>query len=124
MRAGPLRDIVTLERPVGTKTDTGSVRDNFEPWLIDIAAAVEDIRGNESWLASQQVAADVTTRVRIRYRPGVDATMRIRQRREAGSPTIDDVMDIQAVIRPDQRKEELHLFCTRRDAEGFRSGER
>lgn len=123
MRAGPLRHFVTLQRPIKTRTDSGAVRDDFEDWLPDIKAEVLDVTGGERWVQAQ-VAADVTTRIRIRYRAGVTADMRVVQRALPGSPTALDVFDIESVIKADGRKVELHLFCRRRDAEGFRTGER
>lgn len=123
MRAGPLRHIVTLQRPVNTQTASGSVRDDFEDWLVDIAASVEEVSGRESWVA-EQVAAEVDARIRIRYREGVTAQMRVVHKIQPGSPTGIDVYDIVAPVKADGRKEELHLMCKKRDAEGFRTGER
>lgn len=123
MRAGPLRHRVTIERPVEARTGSGAVRADYQPWLERIAASVEDVRGDERWLANQ-IVAEVSTRIRIRYREGITAKMRVLHRRAAGSPTLEDVYEINAVVRADGRKDELWLFCTRRDGEGFRAGAR
>lgn len=123
MKAGPLRHIVTIERPVRTRTGSGAVRDDFEPWLPDIAADVHTITGSERW-ATPQIIAEYQARIRIRYRPGITAQMRAVHRTLPGSPTALDVYDIEAVVPADGRKIELHLFCQMRDAEGFRTGER
>ena len=124
MKAGPLRHFVTIERPVRTRTGSGAVRDDFEPWLEDIHAEVTYISGTERWLTPQMVAAEYQARIRIRYRPGITAEMRARYRTLPGSPTAVDVFDIAAVVPADGRKVELHQFSQLRDAEGFRTGER
>lgn len=123
MRAGPLRHIVTIQRLIGTETDSGAVRDDFEDWLVDIAASVEEVSGRESWVA-EQVASEVDARIRIRYRDGITPQMRVVHKIQPGSPTGADIYDIVAPIKADGRKEELHLMCKKRDAEGFRTGER
>jgi SPP1 family predicted phage head-tail adaptor len=123
MRAGPLRHRITLEQPVSARSGSGAVRDIYEPWLENIRGAIEDIRGNESWVA-HQIAADVSTRIRIRYREGVTAKHRVRHDRLPGSPTGIDYYEIESVIRADGKKTELWLFCRKRDAEGFRTGQR
>lgn len=123
MRAGPLRHRVTIERYVPGRSGSGAVLDAYEPWLERIAASVEDVRGDERWINNQPVS-DVTTRIRIRYRDGVTPKMRVRHRRAPGSPTLEDIYDIEGVTRADGRKVELWLMCRKRDAEGFRSGPR
>lgn len=123
MRAGPLRHRVTIERLIPQKSATGAVLDRYEPWLERIAAAVEPVTGAERWIANQPVA-DITARIRVRYRDGITAKMRVIHRRAAGSPTLEDIYDIEAVVPADGRKIEMHLLCKKRDAEGFRSGAR
>lgn len=120
IRAGELRDRVTIERPVETQRPSGSVEVAYEPWLERIAAAVQPITGQERWLQTQ-VASESTARIRIRYRDGLTARMRVRHHVDPGSPTLDDIYDVEAVIAPDGRRVEIQLLCRKRDAEGFRS---
>src|SRR5690606_36528234 len=65
-------------------------------------AAVEDISGREFW-AAQQVQSEVTTRVRVRYLPGVEPSMRVLH---AGR-----TLEIVAVLEPDGTRRELQLLC-------------
>lgn len=123
MRAGPLRHRGTLQRNLNARSSTGAVKDEYEDWLVRIACAVEPVTGSERWVQAQPVA-DITCRIRIRYRPGVTAKMRFLHQRESGSPTLIDIYDIEAVVPADGRKVELHLLCRKRDAEGFRTGAR
>lgn len=122
MKAGPLRHRVTIQRNLDERSASGAVLDRFEDWLVRIAASVEDINGTERWV-QQQAIADITTAIRIRYREGITAKMRVAHQRAPGSPSLIDVYDIESVIRKDGRKVELWLMCRKRDAEGFRTGD-
>jgi SPP1 family predicted phage head-tail adaptor len=123
MRAGPLRHRVTIQRNIDARSASGAVLDLYENWLERIAAAVEPINGTERWVQAQPIA-DLTARIRIRYREGITAKMRVIHQRESGSPTLIDVYDIEAAVPADGRKIELYLLCRKRDAEGFRTGDR
>lgn len=123
MRAGPLRHRVTIQRNLNARSGTGAVKDQFEDWLVRIAAAVEPITGGERWVQAQPVS-DITARIRVRYRDGITSKMRVVHQRAPGSPTLIDIYDIEAVVPADGRKVELHLLCRKRDAEGFRTGAR
>lgn len=123
MRAGDLRDRVTIQRNLDARSGSGAVLDQFEDWLTRIAAKVENITGGERWAQAQPIA-DVTTRIRIRYRAGLTPKMRVKHERGSGSPTLVDLYDVEAVIPADSRSVEVFLMCRKRDAEGFRTGER
>lgn len=126
MRSGKLRHRVTIERATDTRSPTGAVGTTYAPWLTRIAAQVlpagEAASGRESFV-SAQIQAVVDTRIRIRYRDGITAKMRVRRERGPGSPTDVELWDIEAVLEADSRKSELWLMCKRRDADGYRSGE-
>lgn len=72
MRAGRLRHLVTLLRPVGGGRDQyGQPTDDYEP-VDTIWASVEPLRGRE-FFDAQQTNAEVTTRIRCRYRADLAA---------------------------------------------------
>lgn len=122
MRAGSLRHVVTVEAAYTQTSERGGVSTDYAPWLVRIAAHVMpagDQTGRETY-TSAQVMAQVDTKIRIRYREGVTAKMRVRHEIGPGSPTRVDLYDIMAVVEADSRKRELWLWCRRRDAEGFR----
>lgn len=123
VRAGSLRHRVTIQRPTNSRSGSGAILDQYEDYLPDISAAVEVITGREQWLANVQVAAELSARIRIRYRDGLTAQMRVLHIVRGGSPTRATIYDIAAVISADTRQRELYLLCTTRDAEGFRRGE-
>ena len=99
--AGRLNKRVTLQsassardghgQPIGTWSDVATV------W-----AAIEPIRGRE-YFAAQQVSAETTHRVTIRYRSGVSPQWRVA----FGSRTFR----IESVINPLERNERIELMC-------------
>lgn len=121
MQAGRLKDRVVLQRPVETRTATGGVVIQYQDWLT-VWARVEDLTPRERFLADQ-VQSDITTRIRLRYRPGLTAKMRVKHQRQAGSPTDVNLYDVAGPpIEVMGARREIQLMCIRRDAEGFRTG--
>jgi SPP1 family predicted phage head-tail adaptor len=101
VRAGELRHRVTIQGRTITRNSYGEEKVDWMP-VATVWAEVTDLSGRE-YFAAQQVQAEVTTRIRIRYRPGVAPEMRV----VAGARTFD----ILAVLDPDGRRRELHLMC-------------
>lgn len=101
MRAGQLRHRVILQTLTPGQDSYG---DQTESWgdTATVWAAIEPLRGKEYYDA-QQINAEITIRIRIRYRSGVTPVMRVKQ----GSR----IWDIKAVIHPEERKQELELLC-------------
>lgn len=124
MRSGKLRHVVTIERAIQGNRETGAEDITYIPHLEGIAAhvlpAADGMRGGEQYV-SAQVLATIDTKIRIRYRPGMVETMRVRQEIGPGSPTLVNLYDIQAITPADERNRELWLWCRQRKAEGFRS---
>lgn len=67
-------------------------------------AAVEPLQGRE-YMAAMAVVAEVTLRIRLRYVPGIDSTMRVKH----GA----DTYGIQSVIHVKSAQRELQLMCRR-----------
>lgn len=123
MQAGRLRHVITIEEPVETQDATGAMTTVWQTWADGVRASIEDVSTREQFAAAQ-VQAEITTRVRIRYRRGVHEKMRIRHVREhSGSPQVIDYYDIQGPPTRDVAtgRRELQLLCLRRSAEGFRT---
>lgn len=118
MRAGRLKHRVVLQRRAETQNAIGEVVWSYED-VATVWASVEPLQGRE-FFGAAQVQSDVTTRIRIRYRAGVNTKMRAVHVAQDGSPTLYDFYDIQAVIEPHRARRELQLMCVKRDAEGFR----
>lgn len=122
MRAGLLRHKVTIQRAVDVQTGSGAVETVYENWLVDVWAEVLPLSPREL-IAARAVQSEITAKVRIRYRPGLDARMRVYHRRAPGSPSLIDWYDVEGPpVEVEGRKREVWLMCKRRDGEGFRTG--
>ncbi len=102
MRTGLLRHRVTIQKPISTaKGDDGAPIITWEK-VLDTWASVEPLSGRE-YFDAQQVNADVTHKASMRYRSGIDSTMRIL----LGSR----LLLILAVLNTEERSRELVLMC-------------
>lgn len=103
MRPGELRLRVTIQRQTVTGKDT--LNNDIVKWtdVATVWAQVIDLSGRE-FFASQQANAEITTRVRIRFRTGITASMRVVY----GSRTLELVSP---PIDPDGHGRELYLMC-------------
>jgi len=82
-----------------------------ESWseVAALWAAKEPLSGRE-FFDAQQVFSENVTRFRIRYREGVDTTMRIAH---GGR-----LYNIKSILDPEERHQELHLLCAEGVADG------
>lgn len=101
MNPGKLRHRVTFVQDQEVPDGMGGV--TVQP--VDVAtvwAAVEPLQGRERY-AAQQVQAETSHRVTIRYRAGLNTAMRIRFQGR--------MFNILAIIDPEERREQLQLLC-------------
>lgn len=101
MRSGSLRHRIEIQHLVQGEDEYG---DPVVEWqtFANVWAEVLDLKGREFWQAAQ-VQSEVTTRVRIRYLPGIESSMRVVHN--------DRTLEIDHILDPDGRKRELHLLC-------------
>lgn len=103
MRAGRLRDKVTLQEPTATQDEeTGQPVDAW----IDVAtvwAQVEDVSGRQFFEAAA-IQSEVSTPIAIRFRTEVKPKMRVL----AG----DRAFMIDSVQRPSNRRDRMVLMCS------------
>jgi SPP1 family predicted phage head-tail adaptor len=97
---------VAIFRPPGADDldDWGQPTDDW----IEVAklwAGIEPLRGQDR-AAAAQVTADVTTRIRVRYREGIDRTMVVRYK--------GIEFEILYIIHPSFNMQELQLMCKER----------
>lgn len=124
MQSGKLRHKVTIERRINGQNERGGPKETYEPWLVDIWAEVLMLGPREQF-GAQQVLSEINSKIRVRFRPGITAKMRVRWERRGGSPTDVEFYDIAGPpIEVQGRQNEIWLLCVRRDAEGYRTGER
>jgi len=101
MRAGELREQVKLQRKSVTRDSYGG---EVVTWT-DIATVwgkVEPLRGRE-FLEQRRDGNEVTTRITLRYRSGLEPIHRAVHR--------STTYDIQSVIHKETRFRELELMC-------------
>ena len=103
MKAGTLDQRVTLEERMEIQDDWGQPIDAWVP-VLDAWAAVEPLAGRE-YIAAMAEQSEVTARIRLRYRPGVRADMRVKH----GT----DTYGIESVIHIKSAARELQLMCRR-----------
>ncbi len=123
METGSLRHKVDIERPVEVRGELGGTSEQFELFLENIWASVEPLSPSE-YFAAAQVQSETSVRIRIRYRPGITSTMRVRQLVSRGSsPSQYRYFSIEGEpLSVLGRDREIHLMCKLREAEGFRTG--
>lgn len=101
MRAGSLTQRVTIERVTLTQDAAGQPVESWAP-LATVWAAVEPLNGRE-YFAASSAQSEVTTRIRIRYRPGLTSADRVNH---------DGALhNIRSVINPNSKGRELVLMC-------------
>lgn len=95
---------VTIKQLTTTTDEYGQPIDTWTD-VATVWAAIEPLRGRE-YFAAMAEQADVTTRIRIRYREGIDRTMIV---------TCDGVdFEIGHIIDPEYRHQEMQLMCKER----------
>ncbi|MBO9598635.1 MAG: phage head closure protein [Cohnella sp.] len=101
---GRLKKRITITRQT---EETDKYGQPLDEWLhvATVWAAVEPLRGNEFFAAFAE-QAEVTTRIRIRYREGIDRTMAVKYG--------DIEFEILHIIHPEMNWVELQLMCKER----------
>ncbi len=122
MKVGRLRHRIVLQQRADAENASGEVIPTWTD-LARVWASIEPVSGRE-YFAAQQVSAEITARITIRYRSGVNAAGRVlHQTNQSDSPAEYDVYDIITALEdPVINKRWITLLCVRRMAEGFRSG--
>jgi len=100
--AGTLKDRVTIQSVTETRSSSGQVNETWGTFATRWAS-VEPLQGRE-FFESQQVNADVTTRVRLRYLEGVTPKMRVLYKTRT--------FNITSVVNVEERSIETKLLCT------------
>lgn len=123
MLAGPLNKRVWLQRPTDDKSIGGAPVTTFADW-VEVWAAVEPMNPRE-FIAGNAVNSDITTRIRIRKREGLNSALRVRWLHGPGSPQVEDLYDVQGPpVEPLTNRTEIYLMCKLRNTQGFRTGAR
>ena len=102
MRAGRLRHRITIQNPTKQRNQVG---ETVLAWkdLATVWAAVEPVSGKE-FFAAKQVIAEVTHKIRTRYRPGISPQSRVLFNGRT--------FEVNSVINRDERNRELEIMAT------------
>jgi len=120
VKLGSMRHRILLQRRVDHVNADGETMIAYAD-VATVWGEVSPLSGRE-YITAKQVAAEVTTRIRIRHRHGIDATWRAIVQTQFSSPAAFDVYDVVAPLAdPVVNTRWLTLLCVRRDAEGYRS---
>lgn len=109
LRIGPLNKQVTVQQRAPGKDSHGQRLQTWTDHLANLWAAIEPVSGREL-VAAQAVNAEVSHVVRLRHRAGITAGMRVLYQGR--------IFDIQAVLDPAMRHEQLRLLCLEGLSEG------
>jgi SPP1 family predicted phage head-tail adaptor len=104
MRAGRIRYRVSIQKPVVLKNDSGEVIVDRWVEVARVWVAVEPISGSE-YMTASQFRASITRRLRMRWRPDIDSSMRVVAD-DGVIYSIDTVMPTRGLTR------ELQLMCS------------
>lgn len=102
MQAGRLRHQITLQQPTKGRDARGGITETWVTFKANVWAGVEPIKGRE-YFESQQVNAEVSHRIVLRYLQGVNPRMRVLWGTR--------IFRIESVIDPEERHRELQLMC-------------
>lgn len=110
MKAGDLRYSVTLQSPTLAQDSFGQPTPGWSDFAT-VPAAIEPLNGREL-VAAQQIDAETTTRIRVRYMPGVLQNMRVAWSDPALGGAVVTTYNIQQIVDVGMRHRELQLMCS------------
>jgi SPP1 family predicted phage head-tail adaptor len=105
MNPGKLRYRITLQEYIEASDQYKTPIDQGWQNVATVWASVEPIQGRE-YIQLQNTQSELTTKIRIRYRPDVTPAMRVQYGTR--------VFDVQSVIDFEERHIELQLMCIER----------
>ncbi|TGE31326.1 phage head closure protein [Desulfosporosinus sp. Sb-LF] len=103
MQAGQLRHKLDIETELNIRDTYGQTTHEWVVFLHGLWAAIEPLTGRE-YYAAQQVNAEISHRIKIRYKGGIKPKMRVKYG--------DRYFNILAVLDITERHREIHLMCT------------
>lgn len=101
MKTGDMRHRITFQKPIETPDGHKGHTVNWQD-MVTVWASVEPLSGREYFYA-HQIQAEITHRVKTRYRTDITTKMRIKHR--------DRVLEIESIIDLKERREVLEILC-------------
>lgn len=100
IRAGELRHKVIIQQNTPKRDAMNAEVDSWAEYAT-VWASIEPIRGKEFW-DSQQVNAEITGKIKLRYLSGITSKMRVKYETR--------IFEILSVINPGEKNRELQLM--------------
>jgi len=101
MNPGDLRQILTIQNKVPTRSASGAEKDVWSE-VATVWGSAEPLRGQE-YLEATRLQADLDIRFRIRYRDGIKPSMRVKHG--------EHYYNIVSVIHVKEQRREIQLMC-------------
>jgi head-tail adaptor len=117
MEAGRLRHRVDIQHRATVQNVHGEEEALWTNWATAVPAEILSISARE-FVAGQGVVSQVTDKIRIRWRPGLVPTMRIRHLIDAGSPQVHDIYNIKGILPDETNRVYVWIPCTKGVNEG------
>lgn len=114
IQAGELNRRIDIVKPNLTQDPAGGTQVDDNSIFATVWASIEALDGTERY-AGQQLVAEVTHKITIRWLPGVKASMNVWFE--------DRQFQIKAVLNPDEGRVKLILLCLERDDSVFEQGQ-
>lgn len=100
MRAGKLKDRITIQKSIEKKDSSGSPYQEWEDY-ITLWADVQPLDGKEFWEA-QKSNAQISGIIEMRFRTDINKTMRAKYGNR--------ILALINVYDPDERRRKIHLL--------------
>lgn len=101
MNPGSLNRRITIQKQTSARNAEGVASKEWEP-VTTVWAGIEYLRGREYFQAAS-INSEVTARIRIRYRQGLTAHMRVVYG--------ERIFEIINVFDIEEKHREIHLMC-------------
>lgn len=96
--AGRFRHRVDIEYPIESQDGTGQPVKSWLPFALGVPAEIAAVSARE-FIAGGSEQAKIVARIRIRFRPGIDATMRCKHKvAEDSSGPVYDIYNIEGAL--------------------------
>lgn len=116
-QAGAYRRRVHIQQQVAVKDSTGGIVPTWKTIWPDVPCSILPYRPKEIFEA-QQVNSQLTWKIGFRWRPDLDASMRLVEFPRSNNPTI---YNVEGVMPDATNRREIALLCRTRDQEGFKT---
>jgi SPP1 family predicted phage head-tail adaptor len=121
MNIGKKRKKVQVQQVLRLQVDSGEVQTTFSNLGERRWAEIKPLNGRELARA-QQLSADATVEIRLRYSPDITESMRVVHTPRVAFPNLQDIYDILSVIHVNESYHETVLTCSKSTFDGHKTG--